>query len=486
MRRLSTGRLGLALGLIILSACGGGGGGTTPPTSGAGTGTVAPPSGGQTSASCSLRSRQQFAFDVLREWYLFPETLPTSLDPAPFATVDDYVNALTATARGQRRDRFFTHLTSIAEENAFFSSGASAGFGFRVSTDTPNRRVFIAEAFEGAPALAAGIDRGDELLAIGDTPAALQSVSSLIASGGSGAVTAAFGPTTPGLTRTLRVTSPSGTRDLTVTKASFDLTPVSSRYGARVIDDGGGRRVGYLNLRTFISSADPQLRFAIDGFRQQGITQLVVDFRYNGGGLISTAELLGDLLGGNRSSGEVFSSFVYRPEKAGNNSTKRFAATAQSVAPMKLAFITTGASASASEVVINGLLPYYGANLGLIGANTFGKPVGQIALDRSACDDRLRVVAFSSRNSANSDNYYDGLAATVAASCRATDDVTRAFGDPQEASLRQALDYLAGRACTPIPVGQTGAAVDDGRLNLKLMAPPTEASAAQLEVPGLF
>ena len=483
MMRLSPRRHWLALGLMLLSACGGGGSTPAPPAGG-NSGAAPPPSGGsQSPASCGLLDRQQWAADVLREWYLFPETLPASLDPAPFATVDDYVDALTATARGQRRDRFFTHLTSIAEENAFFASGASAGFGFRVSTDAPNRRVFIVEAFEGTPALNAGIDRGDEILAIGDTPASLRSVADLIAAGGGGAVTEAFGPTTPGTTRTLRVAGPGGTRDLTITKADYDLVPVSSRYGARVIEDGG-RRVGYLNLRTFISSADPQLRFAFDGFRAQGINEFVIDFRYNGGGLIGTAELMGDLLGGNRSPAEVFSSFVYRPEKAANNSTKRFAPTGQSVAPVKIAFIATGATASASEVVINGLLPYLGTNLGLIGANTFGKPVGQVALDRSACDDRLRVVAFSSRNSASSDNYYDGLAATVPATCRATDEIARPLGDPQEASLRQALDFLAGVPCTPISVGQAGQSLAEGRL--RLLPPPAQATAAQREVPGLF
>lgn len=482
MRRPSKGRLWLAVGITLLSACGGGGGtATPPPTGGTGGGSTG---GGQTGASCSLQSRQQFAFDVLREWYLFPETLPTTFAPGGAATVQAYIDTLTATARGQRRDRFFTFLTSIAEENAFFASGESAGFGFRVSTDTVARRVFISEAFEGAPALAAGIDRGDEILAIGTSASTLQPVATLIANGGSAAVTDAFGPTTAGVTRTLRVTGPSGQRDLTVTKATFDLPPVSSRYGSRIIDAGGGQRVGYLNLRTFISAADPQLRLAFDSFRSQGINQFVVDFRYNGGGLLSTAELMGDLLGGNRNASEVYSSFVYRPEKSGNNSTKRFAPTPQSVAPTKIAFIATGATASASEVVINGLLPYYGANLGLIGANTFGKPVGQIALDRSACDDRIRVVAFSSRNSANSDNYYDGLAATVTATCRATDDLTRQLGDPQEASLRQALDYLAGTPCTPIAVGQTAQAAGEGRP--RLLDPPAAASAAQREVPGLF
>ena len=72
-----------------------------------------------------------------------------------------------------------------------------------------------------------------------------------------------------------------------------------------------------------------------------------------------------------------------------------------------------------------------------------GKPVGQIALDRSACDDRVRVVAFSSVNSRNQGEYFNGLASTLDVTCQAADDLTRPLGDPQEASIRGALDFLA-------------------------------------------
>jgi carboxyl-terminal processing protease len=267
-----------------------------------------------------------------------------------------------------------------------------------------------------------------------------------------------------------------------VTKADYALSPVSSRYGAQIIVDGA-KRVGYLNLRTFISTADPQLRTAFDQFRAAGITEFIVDFRYNGGGLVSTAELMGDLLGGNRATSEIFSQTTYRASKSSNNSIKRFARASQAVSPVKIAFIGTGATASASELVINGFIPYLGVNVGLIGANTFGKPVGQVALDKAACDDRLRAIAFSLRNSANSDAYYDGLASAVKASCAAGDDFKYQLGDSREASVRQALDFLAGKTCTPIAVGQTAQAVQASKPQLLRPLIPT---VEQREVPGLF
>ena len=464
---------------VLLSGCGGGGGGG----SGDGATSVAPPPPPPASTACSLQSRQEFAARVLREWYLFPETLPASLSTNGFATVNDYIDALTATARSQRRDRFFTFVTSIAEENAFFATGASAGLGVRLSTDTVARRVLIAEAFEGAPGLAAGIDRGTEILAIGTTSATLRTVSDIITAEGAAGVSNALGPTTAGTTRVLRIANAAGTRDVSVTKATFDLIPVSARYGAQVINDGA-KRVGYLNLRTFISSADPQLRTAFDNFRTQGITEFVIDFRYNGGGLVSTAELLTNLLGRNRSNNDILSVTTFRPEKSSNNSTERFSQQSQSVAPLKIAFITTGSSASASELVINAMVPYLGANIAIVGANSFGKPVGQIAIDQAACDDRFRVIAFSTQNATGGGFYYDGLKATVPNSCQAADDVTRPLGDAQEASVARALDFLGGRSCTPIAAaGQVSQSVGAGRPQLLTPMIPT---ASQREVPGLF
>lgn len=471
--------------VIILAAgataCGGGGG-----SSGGGT-VVVPPTGTTPPTSppptaCSLRGRQDFAFSVLNEWYLFPETLPASLDPTPYSSVGAYIDALTATARSQGRDRYFTYITSIAEENAFFSSGATAGFGVRFAFQ--GSRLFVIEAFEGAPALTAGIDRGTEILAIGTTEANLVQVSDIIATQGSAGISSALGPNTVGTTRVLRIADGAGTRNVTLTKADYTIDPLSSRYGVKVIDDGG-RRVGYINMRTFITTADNQLRTAFADFRAQGITNIVIDFRYNGGGLVSTAELMGDLLGGNRSTSDVFTFTRFRASKASNNETRRFAPQSQSVSPVKIAFITTNATASASELVMNSFIPYLGVNAALVGSNTYGKPVGQIAVDQSACDDRIRVVAFAKDNSAGQGDYYSGLASSMRTTCAAPDDIARPLGDPLEASLRSALDFVAGRSCTPVTAGQTQQA-DGQRAERRVVPLPERPSAAQRDVPGLF
>ncbi len=476
MKRGLSGCVAIAM---LLTGCGGDG-----------TGTIAS-SGSSSSAStgtagCSLRERQNWVAAQVREWYLFPDTLPTSLDPSGYTTVDAYLDALTATARAQGKDRYFSYLTSIAQENAYNSSGATAGFGIRLSLDTSaGARLYVTEAFEGGPAFAAGIDRGAEITAIGTSSSALTSVTDLYAQGND-ALNTALGPSTAGTTRYLQIRDASGTRVVAVTKADFNLAAVSPRYGAQIISDAG-QQYGYINLRTFISAADQSLRDAFARFRAAGITQVVIDFRYNGGGALSTAELMGDLLGANRSTSEVFDYVTFRPEKSSENTTRFFQPQPQSIAPTRLAFIGTGSTASASELVINAMIPYLHANVGLIGTNTYGKPVGQIALDRSQCDDRLRLIALALQNANRQGGYYTGLAGTVEASCRAGDDIRYPMGDPREASTRAALDFLQGKSCTPITASaNTGVSAQAAGGRMSLTPSAGDASPAQRDVPGLF
>ncbi len=468
----------------MLAACGGGGGssGSTP----APTPAPAPapaPTPAATSAACTLRARQDWALAQLNEWYLFPTLLNTAANPASYATVESYIDALTAPARAQSKDRYFTYLTSIAEENAYYNSGETAGFGFRLGYDYSGGRVFVIEAFEGTPALASGLDRGTELVQIGS-----QSVNSLMVSGGPAAVIQAMGPDTVGTARAFVVRDLSGVqRTVNLTKVDFEIDPVSDRYGAKVITDGG-RRVGYLNLRNFIGPAEPNLRAAFAQFKAQGVTELIVDLRYNGGGLISIAELFGDLMGGGH-AGQVFDYITFRDSKASENESYAFQTQPETIQPTKVAFIGTGSTASASELVINGMVPYLGANMALIGSNTYGKPVGQVALDKPECDDRLRAIALKTENANHQGEYFTGLASTVGKTCRASDDIGHQLGDPNEAMVRVALDFLAGRACTAIAAtaaagrAASRTAATAGR---QVLLPEVPQGTVEREAPGVF
>jgi hypothetical protein len=105
-------------------------------------------------------------------------------------------------------------------------------------------------------------------------------------------------------------------------------------------------------------------------------------------------------------------------------------------------------------------------------------------------------VAFQTVNAAGQGEYFTGLASVVPNTCRAGDDLTRPLGDPAEASIAAALDFLGGRTCTPITAGGAGAIAGSPSpaqrsrqgldLPQRLPLQPRRPGPAQHELPGLF
>ena len=434
-------RTGLLATLLTgLAACGGGGGSRDDGRA---------PSGD----ACGEPARKQWVLDVVRDWYLYPETLPAGIDLSAYATAEDLLDALTATARAQGKDRYFSYLTTRSAENSLFGEGEFVGFGFRNRTDEGDR-IFIVDVFAASPADEAGLLRGDEVIAVDGRP-----VADALAGGGT-TFSDLLGPVESGVTRTLTIRRDGTTFDRTMTKRTVTLDPVPDDFGTAVLPLAGTTGVGYLHLRSYISTADPQLRSAFAQFRAQGLDYYIVDLRYNGGGLVSTAELIGDLLGGELFANEVQYRLLHNAARSAQDSTVRFQLQLQSVTPVRIAFLTTEVTASASELNINALKPF--VEVAIVGSDTLGKPVGQIAFDLPGCDDRLRLIAFKTVNALGEGDYYTGLAETMPGrACAAEDTLDAPLGSIDDNLTSEALDWLASGACN-VPMS-TGDAADTRR-----------------------
>jgi len=456
---------GMAL-VALLSACGGSGG-----SNGGGSGS------GATSV-CGETARKQWVLNVTREWYLFPELLPASVDIASYATAEDLLDDLTATAREQGKDRYFSYLTTRAAENSLLGDGQFVGFGFRTRTDDGNRPLIL-DVFDASPASEAGLARGDEITAVdqgnGFEPVAQSLVNGVVFS-------ELLGPADAGVTRGLRVLRNGSTTDVQLTKRTVTIDPVPDSFGTRVLPLAGTTGVGYLHLRSYIGTADPQLRAAFATFRAQDLRDFIIDLRYNGGGLVSTAELIDNLLGGDRTSADTQYSIVYSANKSGQNSTTRFEPQAQSTRPVRIAFLTTAATASASEINVNAMKPW--VEVAIVGDNTLGKPVGQLAFDlASACEDRLRLITFKTINASGEGDYYNGLASTLRFACAASDTLTAPMGDPADGLTGAALDWIGTGACRSLISGTV-----EGRAKPSAVAAqprPPQRSAAEHWLPGI-
>ena len=455
-----------ACAAVGVASCGG---------KGAGSGSGQPIGGN----SCGATEQKQFVLNTARDWYLFPELLPASIDASAYPDAATFLDALTATARTQNRDRFFSYVVSIQAEQALLSSGSSAGFGISLLTRASTSQVFLAQVFEGSAAAAAGMARGDELLAVGTSASTLTPVATLLAT--SDGLSNALGPSTTGTARTLRWRNLAGaefTRE--IVKSNFTITPVPQTQ-VRLIPRTGLSPIGHLTLRTFISTADAQLRAAFDSFRVNGVRDIVIDLRYNGGGLVSTAELLLNLLAGSQTN-QVSYEQRFNPARSNNTQTVRFIAQPETVPTLRVAFITTGQSASASELVINSSVPYI--QTAVIGTRSFGKPVGQNAFDLAACDFRLRLVTFKTVNRNGDGDYFTGFPYAAysnagGASCSVGDDLTRTPGDSTEAMTSEALFWLNNNRCSTGAIADGGGGTAGGGVSLQKAV--ADADAALLE-----
>lgn len=453
-----------ALLTAALAACGGGGGG----------------GGMANGGSCSVTNQKQFVLDAAREWYLFQDLLPASVNIADYATAQDLLDFLTATARAQNKDRFFSFLTTPQADSSFFQEGQFIGFGLRTSVQ--GNQLFVPDVFEASPAADGGLTRGVEITAV-DAGAGFVPMATILATDPN--LEQAFGPATEGVQRGLRFLRLNGQQvEVTLTKRIVTILPVPAAGGTAILTlpSNSSVQVGYIHLRTFISTAETPLRNAFAQFRAQTIENIIVDFRGNGGGLVSVAEFIGDLHGLNRAPSDVFSNMRFNANKSSNDTVRRFQLQPQSVAPVRIAFITTAGTASASELVINSMKPW--AEIAIVGADTFGKPVGQSAFDMSGCDLRLRLIAFKVTNANDEGDYFDGLASTLPFACAATDDYAMTPGDPLEDSTAEALNWLGTGAC--------GQVMSTGAPGLRITLPPERIpmqgtpTPAQAYLPGLF
>ncbi|MEM8983372.1 MAG: S41 family peptidase [Pseudomonadota bacterium] len=406
--------LGVCATLTALAGCGGGGGDG---------GLVAPGPVAGTDA-CSIDGQKQFVLDAMRDVYFWNDLLPANVDLDQYATPEDVLAFLTSF---QPLDSF-SFITTVAADNALFGSGEFGGFGFSYRFE--NNQARFSRVFSGSPAALAGFERGHEIIAIEG-----QTVASLGPSG----LANAFGPSEIGVTRTFRNRRLDGTEyEVAVTKDTVTIDPIP-QY--RLISTAGGD-VGYLEFSSFVSTAEGELSAAFADFNAANITDLVLDLRYNGGGLVSIADLLGDYLGSAVAPSQVFSRTLFNANNSASNSTELFEQRANSPSLARLVVIASGATASASELVINSMEPH--VEVVIVGDDTFGKPVGQVGID--FCDNRMRPTAFETVNSLGQGQYFDGLPVD----CPAPDDLDQPVGGPTDPALVTALEYLQNGACPPV------------------------------------
>lgn len=499
----------VAMAAFALAGCGGSGGGSSRPT------TTSPPTpppptssgptwtAGQFQPASTFKDRCQAprtGVDIegnpfpdragstllenfwLRSWtnetYLWNDEV-VDRDPALFSNRLDYFAVLKTfaqTASGKDKDDFhFSQPTTEFLERRNSTPRAGYGAQFVAFSTTVPRDFRIQYTEPNSPASdeimgLANFVRGARILEVDGVDvvnATSQSDIDIINDG--------LFPVNAGEQHTFVVLDPGAGMARTVILNSVNLAqkPVNR---TRVIDTPGGK-VGYIFLTTFSPFATEQeLADAFASFAADGVSDVVLDLRYNGGGLLAVAAQLGYMVAGSaQTSGKAFEDLRFNAAAGGRNPVTGETDNAVPFYSTGLGFsltngaalsalnlnrvyvLTTEQTCSASEAVINGLR---GADVEvvLIGGKTCGKPYGFYPTDN--CGETYYTIQFQGVNDKGFGDYADGFIPSNsgaafgvrAPGCAVADDYSRDLGDDNEAMLAAALQFRSTGSCPTPPV----------------------------------
>lgn len=425
--------------------------------------------------------------NFLRSWtnelYLWFNEVP-DLNPANYSTAAYFplLKSSATTPSGAPKDKFhFTYATSTWEQLS--QGGVSVGYGaiFLLAAPAPPRKILVAYVQPASssqpanPALAANLTRGAMVLSIDGVDAINADDQTSVATLNEGlnptkAASHTFVIQDPGSASTRTVSMSAQTVNETtvpvVTKLPFNNT-----------------QVGYLLFNDQLATSEKELIGAINSL--QGVADLFLDLRYNGGGYLDIASELAYMIAGASRTGAGSSTFEQiefnskypgtDPVTGASTTTLFHAATqgfsvasGQSLPSLNLprVFVLTGAdTCSASEAIMNGLR---GVNVQVIqvGSTTCGKPYGFYPQDN--CGTTYFSIQFQGVNAMGQGGYSDGFSPANQQSgiigvtlpgCSVADDFSHALGDPRETLLQVALSYSANPVCSVAASGSSLASI---------------------------
>ncbi|MCC5885185.1 MAG: peptidase [Gammaproteobacteria bacterium] len=393
-------------------------------------------------------------------------------DPALFASPADYFDVLKTEETlptGRPKDNFhFAIPTDEWQQQS--QSGVTAGYGARwvILSATVPRDVVVAFTEPGTPAATNGLIRGTRVLEVDGIDvvnAPSQADVAVINE-------AIFGPA-PGSSHTFTLGLPDGSETIvTMTAGNFPSQPVQNvRHFVRAPGN-----VGYLTFNDHNAPAEQQLIDAIAALRDEGISDLILDLRYNGGGFLTIASQLAFMIAGSEATaGRAFETLRFSSKHPTRNPV-----TGESLDPIPFRSTTAGFSASpagqplpelglsrllvltgantcsASETIINSLR---GIDLEVIqiGARTCGKPYGTYPTDN--CGTTWFTTMFQGINDAGFGDYPDGfspagttgIVGLTLPGCSVSDDFSQPLGDSREARLAAGLAFLETGNCPSAP-----------------------------------
>ena len=372
----------------------------------------------------------QDLYTYLKSDYFWNDELPSSINLSSWDTMPDAMFGLRAPD-----DRFSFVLTN--EEYADYVASVFFGFGFSHQYDAERGGLLIRYVFEQGSAYQQGLRRGDVITNVAGTDITESSDLSTL-----------FGPNEQGVTVDVTFVTPDNGNGLVTetqfTKSEIVANTVMATQVKNVTINDTVNKVGYLVFDSFKVSSEQELEDAFSELAEQNIDELILDLRYNSGGRISIAQQLSEQIAGQNVDNEIFVQYVHNELLTSNNRTTNFnAGNGRDNLNLDRLFVLTSASTcSASELVINALVPFI--DVVVIGDKTCGKPIGMYPEEIN--DWTVFAINFQTQNAAGFGDYFDGLPVD----CAVEETIPGDWGTESEALLSEAIHYLQNGQCSSV------------------------------------
>jgi len=409
----------------------------------------------------------RFAYNVIDTYYLWIDEAQVKEKMAKWYTVNDptetVLNLRYKAEDGSDIDRWTKMIPEFTEFNSSVA-GVEKTYGFDYSlyyTDQSHSSIcaVVLFTYSGSPAEAAGMKRGDIISKVNGRAMTAENYYQIALQELSGGdhISADLSDG-----RHVELDSQKMYEDPIILSKIFDID---------------GKKVGYVAYTSFtLDSCEPFVALS-RSFREQNVSELILDLRYNRGGYVMTEKVLASLLAPevNVKAGDVFTKEVYNSLlttkwgsgltllqtdfafKSSTGSEYKFSTDGANMQVSKIYALVGGSTASASESLLTGLRPYM--DVELIGTNTYGKYCGGIMYSaaewyeevkdklkkdayesgRESCGDWGIYVMFERFADKNGDTpcMPDGFAPDIEAQDRPNEGLQ--LGDPSESMLSVAL-----------------------------------------------
>ena len=406
-------------------------------------------------------SVNSWVYELMQDGYFWYDKLPSKNATDSRSSPEEYFENLVY--KRQTHDRF-SMITDDYNAMQQQFNGVTKAFGLHYAlayTDQHKSKIaaFLSHVSKGSPAEAAGLKRGDIITKINGTELTESNYNTLFSSGET--IRLNLGAYTGTTVET------DNSRNVSLTRAQISASPVAFSS----IISKQNKKIGYVVYTQFVPGTDKdktlydnELRSIFSGFKNAGINELVLDLRLNGGGYISSAVTLSSLIVSNYSSSKVFYKeqwndkyIKYWQQKNGPDAlTYKFTAEQNNIGNRlnRVFVLTSQGTASASELIINGLKPHM--QVVTIGDHTAGKNLfgSLISDDKKRWKYGLYLMLGQTVNANWKSDYgtVNGISPT-----RFVDDSRvpfRPFGDENETLLQAALGEMGITTGHPARMGQ--------------------------------